>query len=126
MSKEEVIANWKRRSVREVELPSGAKVGLRLTSIRDEIIAGSFSGLVLDIAKKVESQAMDTDKVYSEDELRDFSEFRNTLIARCVASIEGEAVELDVEDVASIPSDDQDDIWLYVSRVKRLPKAETT
>lgn len=124
MTKEEVIAKWKARSAREVELPSGTKVTVRLTTVSDEIKAGAFSGPVLEFATKLKTEGLSEVAEKADagvDEV--WEDFRLAMIATCVTEVEGEPVDLTVDDVKELPKDDFDELFLYVWRVKALPKA---
>jgi hypothetical protein len=122
VTKLSAVEQWKARSAREVELPSGTKVTIRLTTIRDEILAGSFSTPVLALARKMEAGTLNAEEDLTDDTLREFSEFIHTMVARAVVAVDGEPIELAAEDIAGLPGDDVDEIWAYVQRQKRLPK----
>lgn len=126
MSNEDVIAKWKARSAREVELPSGTNVTIRLTTVADEIKAGAFAGPVLEFAHKLKSEglaevATKADKDSEIDE--QWEDFRASLVAACVTQIEGQDVTLSFDDAKGIPKDDFEELFLYIWRVKSLPKA---
>jgi hypothetical protein len=114
---------WKKRSERDVKLPSGTMVTIRQTTVADQIVAGSFSAAVIPLARKYESNTVESDKDLSDDELRTYKEFRNTLIALSIKAVAGEPVELKSEDVAELPQDDIDELWGYALRLRPLPEA---
>lgn len=117
------IAAWKKRTAREVSLPSGTTVTVELTTVRDEILAGTFTGPVLSLARQFESQTFETGRELPDEELDAFNRFRNVMVARSVVKVEGKPVELTADDAAELPQDDLDELWLYVMRMKKLPKA---
>lgn len=118
------LDTWKKRTERDVELPSGTTVTIRLTTVRDEILAGTFAGPVLALARQLESgQTKVADEGLSDEDLTAWTDFRSALIARSVSKVEGEAVTLTEEDVKELPQDDQDELWMYAMRLRTLPKA---
>ena len=125
MTNAEVIAKWKAKSARDVELPSGTTVTVRLTTVADEIKAGAFAGPVLEFAEKLKTEGL-ADLAKDADEATDqtWEDFRCTLIATCVTKVEGEDVDLTVDDVKELPKDDFEELFLYVWRVKNLPKVK--
>ena len=113
---------WKAKSRRDVVLPSGTTVTIQLTTIRDELLAGRFSGPVLVMARQMESNTFEANRELGDEELEAFSHLRWALIAATVVAVEGEPIELQPEDVMELPMEDQDDLWLYAMRLKRLPQ----
>ncbi len=114
------LEKWQARSVREVELPSGTKIKLRLTNVQDEILAGSFSAPILALAKKVAVGNLDEEDV-DEETLRNTQEFMRTMISKSVVELDGEPISLSLDDVKDLPADDVDEIWAYIRRLKALP-----
>ena len=123
MTTKDVLAAWKAKALREVTLPSGTTVTIQLTTIRDEMLAGRFSGPVLAMARAMESQTFEAGKELSDEDLSAFSTLQASLVAASVKAIEGVEVELSAEDVKELPRDDQDALWAYAMRLRPLPKA---
>ena len=90
------------------ELPSGLKVTIRLVRIRDCILAGGVPLPVLDHLVKVASNG-GAPEVSNEDAIH-MARFQDEIVRRSVVAIEGEPVELSVEDVAEFAQEDYDRI----------------
>jgi hypothetical protein len=114
---------WKKRTAREVELPSGTHVGVELVTTRDLLLAGAFPAEVIPLVREMESGGSKDEAPLTDERLEAFNRFQRILIGRTVKTVEGEPVTLTEDDVAALPQDDKDDLYLYAMRLRPLPKA---
>lgn len=124
MSKSDLLKKWKSLGRADVKLPSGITVTLELTTLRDEILAGSFTAPVVGLARQLESGVAELNKELTDEELKNVSSLKNTLISRTIVAVEHEPVRLTEEDVSDLPVEDLDDLWLYAMRLKPLIKGD--
>lgn len=110
------------KNTAEVELPSGLKVTGTLPRVRDCIIAGEVPLPVLaHIEKKANS---DGAPELTLEEMRAVASFNDNLVLAFVTHVDGEAVDLDQDDLSLFEDDDINELVLYASRAKPLPGKE--
>jgi hypothetical protein len=108
----------------EETLPSGLAVTLRLPRIRDCIIAG---GVPLPVVTKLVEQsakAEDNGEVSSIEDAAYMARYQDELVRRAVVAIEGEPVDLSLEDVAEFRQEDYNHIVKIAAREVELPLAD--
>lgn len=98
----------------EEKLPSGLVVTIRLPRIRDCIIAGRVPLPIL--THLVEAAAAgETPEVSNEDNAA-MARFQDEIVRRSVVAINGEPIEMTLEDVADFKQEDYDRIVEYAMR----------
>ena len=111
----------------EETLPSGLSVTIRLPRIRDCIIAGHVPLPVLqrmtELAAAAESNGSPSVSV---EDAEHMARFQDEIVRRAVVAIDGEAVELALEDVADFGQEDYDRIVAFCTRDAPLPAGSPT
>ena len=100
-------------------LPSGLNVTLRLPRIRDCVLAGGIPLPVLNHMVK-EAQNGETPTVSNEDAAH-MARFQDEIVRRSIVAIEGQSVELSVDDLADIKQVDYDRIVELATRAEPVP-----
>ena len=110
------------RSRFDETLPSGLTVTIRLPRIRDCIIAGHVPLPVFAHLVEVASSNGGTPEVSPED-AEHMARFQDEIVRRAVVAIEGEPIELTLEDVKEFGQDDYDRIVQVATRERTSPLA---
>jgi hypothetical protein len=104
-------------------LPSGLQVTLRLPRLRDCILAGRVPLPVLEHLTKVASNG-DTPEISPEDAAH-MARFQDEIVRRSVVAIQGQPVELSLQDASEFSQEDYDRIVEIATRQVPLPKDQT-
>jgi hypothetical protein len=123
----QALADWKAKAVSEpITLPSGTVVTLRLPTIRDCLIAGEIPLPILNkLTKAVAESQRKNGKpldLSTEDMLHD-EHFDRAMVAQSVETVNGEPVELSLDEVHKLPTKDRAEIVAYCVRMFADPKA---
>jgi hypothetical protein len=105
-------------------LPSGLNVLLRQPRVRDCILAGGVPLPVLNHVIQAAASNGDAPEI-SREEAQHMARFQDELVRRSVVEIEGEPVELSLEDVAEFSQEDYEKIVAFASRTEPLPLGQT-
>jgi hypothetical protein len=106
----------------DVTLPSGTNVTIRLPRLRDCVVAGDVPMSVL---TKLQDKASKNGKApdMSPEEMRYVFRFNDEIVRAAVVAVEGDPVDLSLEDVKLFDDDDCNELVAYGLREKALPKA---
>jgi hypothetical protein len=119
----------------DVTLPSGLQVTIRLLRVTDFIAAGDVPMPVLDKIRakaktngdisdeEVEQSVRDalTQEELTPEDIRYGHRFNDTIVRMTIIAIEGEPVELTMDDVRLLEAKDCTEVAAYALRTKELP-----
>ena len=106
-------------------LPSGLTVTIRLPRIRDCIIAGQVPLPILShLVEVATSQNGSTPDVTAE-EAAHMARFQDEIVRRSIIAIEGEPIEMTLEDLPDIAQEDYDHIVSLAMRERTSPKVDS-
>lgn len=110
----DVIERRRQANRRDVTLPSGTQVTIRLPRILDCILAGDVPvGVISELAEEDKEQA-------TLEQMRANKAFNDRLACKAVVAIDGEPCELEPDDLADVFPEEADitEIVAYASRSK--------